>query len=551
MAPWRTWWAVNDRALLPERASEDGVTTPTPDDEVFAAGLRARREMAVREEILPALRQVLAPEAGGSDLLRRTGLLALGKVGQTEEDTALLVYWLTNPRASQQVREAAALGIGLLRRSDPLHQFDTHVLDALRARLARVSEDTRVPEDVRATCVLSIGLLGDQPFGRGIHRDGRFMTQVIWRSLKHPYARMDMPVALLTALGMQPAAGVPDGVRDALNEVALGRPALRRRWDDLERAHALTALVRLQGADALGTLRVVLKARRGMPGEVRRSALIAVGQIASALTPEDRLDLASGVRSALRRARDPLTKGLGQIAVGRLVSAHAGAGDAPASDVQYLWRHLLAEARSGSVAHRGFAVLGLGLAARPERDGTSVPPSLRAVRDEAEEILLAGLESEWGDADLRGAYAIALGIMRATSAVPELVGRVQDERTIDVLRADAAVALGQIGHAGPEVIRALHLALSERKAPRVQAGAALGLSLLRGPGADSRLLRELESARTATEVLRLTEPLGYLGDPALARPLIDYATSPANADYPRAFMLVALGNIGDPAKRPS
>ncbi len=141
--------------------------------------------------------------------------------------------------------------------------------------------------------------------------------------------------------------------------------------------------------------------------------------------------------------------------------------------------------------------------------------------------------------------------MGARSAIPVLVSMVQDRHEVAVLRSDAAIALGHIGHAGPEVTRALHVALAEKQHPRVQSGAALGLSLLRGPAAGRRLLRELEHAPSATDVVRLTEPLGLLGDPALARPLVEYVLSAKHGDYPRALMVVALGNLGDPERRPS
>ena len=81
--------------------------------------------------------------------------------------------------------------------------------------------------------------------------------------------------------------------------------------------------------------------------------------------------------------------------------------------------------------------------------------------------------------------------------------------------------------------------------------AALGLSLLTGSAAGRRLLRDLEQARGTADVLRLTEPLGYLGDAALARPLVNYVRSADHAAYPRALMVVALGNLGDPEPRPS
>jgi HEAT repeat protein len=239
------------------------------------------------------------------------------------------------------------------------------------------------------------------------------------------------------------------------------------------------------------------------------------------------------------------------VAVGSLVSAEASAGSAPVRDLADLWNLLLAEARAGPVPSRGFALLGAGLAARPTTGPAAPPLPLRAVRRDAEYVLRATLEGGAGDPDLRGAAATGLGLMQSEAAVPLLVVHLEDRQEADLLRADAAVALALIGRGGPEVTRALHMALSERRRPTVQAGAALALSLLEGPGASTRLMQEFDLAVSASEVLRLVEPIGCFGDPALARPLVEYARSTDHADFSRALVVVALGNLGDPERRPS
>ena len=99
----------------------------------------------------------------------------------------------------------------------------------------------------------------------------------------------------------------------------------------------------------------------------------------------------------------------------------------------------------------------------------------------------------------------------------ELTALVASDATPGMLRRDAAVALGQVGEARPEVIRALNLALFDRD-HRVQAGAAHGLSLLGTADAARRLLGELKRADTTGEIRRITEPLGYFADPNVADP---------------------------------
>lgn len=543
---WRGWWVVNDRALLPARVWRTAPPT-TPSEDGAADAAWARREIVLRVAVLPTMRAVLEPKAKSPDLMLRGALIGLGKAARTEDGPALLAHWLDEEGATSEVREAAALGLGLLRRTEPERRFAPEVLDALRGKLLRVVEDDVAPDPVRGTCAISLGLLGDQPFGDGVSADGRLLVQRLWRDLGTRSTGTDLTVGLLTAIGMQPGASVTAEMRERLHEITLGRPALKRTWNDVERGHALAALVRLQGSRSAGTLRAALTARR-IPLAVRRAALVALGRAVSRLSAGDRLQAARALRTCLRRVHDPLTRGLTSIAAGHLVAAHAGAGGALGGGIQALLGHLESQARGGSTLTRGFAAVALGVAFRGT-DGDR-GTAWKAARRAAERLLRTGLGRGRGDENQLGAYAVALGLMRSRDAIPLLTRTVEARDELPMVRWDAAVALAQIGDPGPDAVRALNLALFDRH-PRVRTGAALGLSMLSGPLAGRRLLRELEQANSTEEIARLTEPLGCLLDPSEARELSAFVRCEKNTVYARASMLVALGNIADPEHRPS
>ena len=545
-ASWETWWALNRLAYLPDRDAMDARRAVTPregDDPHFG---RTRRAEAARLELSPFLRGVAEPQSGARDDLVASALLALARVEAEPATVALLLRRLDDPRAAGIVRESAALALGLLRRSDAALGLPGDALDAVRDRLLAAFDDPALPARARAFCALSLGLLADQPYDEGVGRDGRLVTRALWIRLGTEQAHRDLPVALLVALGMQPPAGVPDGVRESLEEAVLGKRVHGRSWDALERGHALSARLRLGGPGAAAFLRRVLESRRA-DRALLRAAFLGLEALSPLLDAEERAETGRALATVVERSSDPLTRGLGLLAVGHLLAADlrlVGPGDLR----ERLGRLLLDGATGGESPSSGFAALGLALAVR------GVEPATRedaAFLLEAKRALLAPLEKGRGSEDRRAAHAVACGLAGVEESRPLLLAVVGDRDGPATLRGHAAVALGHLGRATPEVERALGVALADARGPDLRRQAALGLALLGGRGASAPLLRELAVGETELFLAQVVVALGRLGDLAAVRPVRAVAEDEERSELARALALVALGLLGDPEPRPS
>ena len=547
-ASWETWWGLNRLALLPDRraAFERRVVTPRDADDPDRWA-RQRVEMA-EKEIVPFLLGLLRAEPAARDDVVASTLLALAKVSNGAPTVAVLRRFLDDARAAPLVREAAALAFGLLRRSDPQRQVRPEALDELRAHLLAFFDDDTAPTRARAFAVLAVGLLGDQGFSTAFTKDGRLTTRALWQRLEGAYAHRDLPVALLTALGQQPPAGVPDGVREALRGMVLGKQTLGRRWDPVERGHALTAVLRLGGPDAAAYLVRVLEHRRA-PRDVFRAAFSGIGHVADDLGPEGRREVARALERAMRQARDPLSRGLAHIAAGQLLGSDLRAGSSTVLRTCGLARTLAAEARNGPTTTRGFSLLAVALAVRDVPLGDEL--EVRRTVDETRRFLVEALDEARGDPRVLGATAVAVGLAGAEDGRPALRRLVLDRDAASSLRGHAAVALGQLGSPSPEDAKALHVALADPRDQELRRQAALGLALLGGRSAVTQLLRQLREGETERLLAQVVIALGRIGDLVAVHPLTAYASEAERSELSQALAVVALGLIGDPEPRPS
>ena len=118
----------------------------------------------VRTEVVDTLKWAMDKRNIENTDARSAAFIGLGKVATTPAHIELLEKGL-DPQASVIVQESAALAYGVLRRANPERQFAATDLSKVRDRLFEVFENT---EDfgvrTRSFAIMSIGLLGDQPF---------------------------------------------------------------------------------------------------------------------------------------------------------------------------------------------------------------------------------------------------------------------------------------------------------------------------------------------------------------------------------------------------
>lgn len=500
------------------------------------------------DKVLPFLLRRVDPANVEEDGVRAAALIALARCARDGSMVHLLLRHAADPHANEEVRESAVLGLGLLRRTDPSARIDPEKLAGVRRLLLALLDDKDVTVRVRSFAALSLGLLADQPYPDDpFARDGRVLVRALWTRLQDSYDEDDLPAALATALGMQPAGGVPDGVYASLHAIATGKAIRGRVWPPLLRSHVLAAYVRLRGP---GWLSVCLGCSRNAREHVsvRAAAAIGIARQAAAVTAAERYDAARALLRSLAHESHALVAGLDAIALAALLRADLAAGGEQLVTSLRVDDRLAAAARKSETGVRPFLGLALGLAVHDLTPTTKTSVLvIAAMRDALEDLLRVGRGAD----DVLGSYAVGLGLAGGAQAHKLLLEILIDTKRDPGLRGHCALALAQTGCATPEVRAALEHAAAERISPRVHAQAVQALALLATNGAATRLLSQMERTRSRHAIAVTAAALGALGDPEACDALLARAGDPVEGTHVRVMAVVALGLICDPEARPS
>lgn len=556
---WHPWWRMRERLWVPARRTAlMGVVTPSETTDDATPAWVASRDALVRERVLAFLRQVIDPAAKRRPDVVASALIALGKLATDASAIPVLMDRLMDPAAPDIVRESAALGLGLLRRTLPPRRLLASDLDPVRGRLlqvvdGRIGKDRiDVPARTRQFAALSIGLLGDQPFSQDPRsKDGRLMSQLLWQRLTVvPHKRRDLPIALLSALGLQPPEGVPTGIRDELRALVLGKKLRGRSFDLRVRAHALTALVRL-GSSAERALLGRLLRERKTPVEVRIAAIVALAHEAERMASVERLAAARVLAGALAvKEQELLVAGLLNLALGEIVGADVAEGS-----VRVLRRTKaddLLEARAKTMPWylQGFASLGLGAAIRRVNDGDG-PQEIQLFRNRAVVALRGVLRDPSKEEDVRAAAGLALGLGRDLGSVDLLTRVLKSPARSADFRGYAALGLALLRQRDGDAIQAMQDAATTAGPALLRARAALALSVLGDGETAAWLIGDLEEGGSTHHLAGVTMALGRLGELSAADALIRTASDPARSELVQAMAIVALGILADPERTPS
>ena len=241
---WGSWWALNRWAYLPERGAalrKRLVTTGSDEPPLRESLTRDRRALLARQHIKPFLLHLLDPETDEKDTVTSAALIALAKISNDEATLSLLLRVAEDAKSEPLERESAALAVGLLRRTDPALRLDPISLDLARTRLLELLDDKTLDIRGRAFAAFSLGLLADQGYGSPFSKDGRIVVKGLLKRLHGHHRSADLPVAYLTALGMQPRAGIPTSLYDKLRKGVTQGTAFGRSLTPIERSHSVRA----------------------------------------------------------------------------------------------------------------------------------------------------------------------------------------------------------------------------------------------------------------------------------------------------------------------
>jgi HEAT repeat protein len=550
---WATWWAFNrepyldlrgalERAAARASASSGASDLPLPrpaDDAVVALALPA---------LITAAREEKSPDVATA------ALLALGKCGprlpRPEAERASDAIRSRLSDVNQEIAETATLALGILARPQDAALLGDLLADGEDAR--RAVQKLALPTRTRAFAAYALGILAARNSNPDLRR---FAVHHLARAAAAaPGAQRDVPVAAVAALGLLPlpraadvASGegpaVPARALEAEIEFLLGLWREERR-DPLVRAWAAVPLARIASAGSaadrarvLQELGAPLASGARDPAPVRQGAAIAVGILADgSRSPAD-----ERARSLLRQAGrdgDRLARRLCWMSLAR-ASARPGPDGEHALAESRAW--LSGELARGSTQERPWLALALALGER-EAASRGIQPS-HGVED-----LLASSFVRHASPVEAGAHALALALARSPRA-GELIARRISETSDEIVRADSALALGLVGEDWAiEPLRAL--VLESRYLPRLLNESAIALGLLGDRSLTELLVVLLREARGLTAQAAAANALGWVGNERALAPLIQMAADRGLDAGVRAFSLVAVGMLCDPAPLP-
>ncbi|MCB9915294.1 MAG: HEAT repeat domain-containing protein [Planctomycetes bacterium] len=562
-AEWEPWWAFNRDPFLNLKAilhhgdlvlgSDNYFLGHVPVD--LARDRLAPDEEEVRTRIAPALLRVLVGETD-NDLVSGAQV-ALAKIGEragpagVQETTARLRDLLASP--NQELAETAAVSLGILADARNLELLRELLFDTERGRVFVAGHE--VNWRTRAFAAYGLGLIGfrskDPVVRRQVVRD---LTEALDGDVTH-MALPDVAVACLTALGLVPLSEDPNCLlrpEDELVPTHCRRGQLRWLLDFAERehlhymiaAHVPTTIVRLlAGASTDLDLRHEVLARfmaqaesRTLQRELRASAILALGALGDAGDDGDDTHVRALLLRMARESREPQTRTLALIAAGQVGGRRSGDVSADEEGAGEVRRALMTALAKGRSSDRAWAALSLALLERSRLDaGLVVDQSVAAA------LRQAFLETR-APAEI-GAFAIGLGIMREAGAAGLLLTRLR-EISDDRARGYLCLALGLM-NAREAVPDLRELLANSRYRPLLLREVAISLGLLGDKLVVDDLVAQLQTATSLTAQSTIASALGSIGDARSVGPLLEMLSDPELNVRARAFAAVALGIVAD------
>jgi HEAT repeat protein len=532
---WGYWWGYNKDEILQLKSAvwrmHRGNSTANGFGTKSAKGnaIRPVTDRAVAEEVVPALRALLADPAQ-SFHIRSAAELGLAKIGDEDSIPALRRMAENEGNAlHREIEETAALALGLMQRDDA---------ETRAALLEIVTRQAKDGTYVRPFSAISLGLLGER------NDRERAVASAFVSVLAQKEPGADIKPACLMGLGLLGNdAAIPDLVAMVKNGKAARPGAVD--LNEMETAYAVAALGKIGKAGtskpgeetlALDEIVRILENERAKTGAtVRRSAAIALGQIGTSCAPRSQ----NKVVDLLKRLAGDAEEQEANFAVMSLgrIGAAKGAEQAVRKEITSFLGKALDKGHGQTPA---FAAMALGLVGRGMTDEGGAAP---------EEDIRAPLRAKFdagGDPQMRGAYALASGLVRDPLAAERLQKTLNDRGTDKRVRGWCALALGLIGD--PSAVESIRTTLKDDADRDLRVQAAMAAGLLGDAGVIGDVVAVLENRDSSNyELGSAALALGQIGDERAISVLVGIAKDATNRypDLTRALAVVALGQIGD------
>jgi HEAT repeat protein len=560
---WEFWWGFNKYPYLNLKSAIYHDISTGSDQFFQSSGQLAPKDVlkpsptTIRQEIVPALMAALEKERA-NDIV--TGcLIALAKIGDvrredgSSEFESLIAKFLAD--GNQEIAETAAVALGILANDSSVELLADLANDTPRGRA--LVGDHEVHYRTRAFATYGLGLIGARTSSDRVRRD---ISGILIGLLGRPDASTrDLKVAALVSFGLVPVAVEAGDDPEAQRNFASSRQGgirfleglLRDETKDvLLRAHVPAALGRLlQGAPAAEKESVVklliapLAPNAKERLEVRQGCVLALGQVGDADADAIDVEIRETLLRVADESRDLQSKGFALIALGQVGGSALGRGEC-APGVKACRDGLLNALTRGKTNVRTWAGIGLGVLER----GLQETDQGRALESSTAREALRTVFKESMAPSPMGAFAIACGIARDSEAKQLLRDRLRGAPGNGV-KGDIAVALGLVG--AREAVPEIQALLKEsRYDPELLKQAAIGLGLLGDKDLVPDLVKMLAQAQGFSSQAAIASALGFIGDSRSVTPLVEMLKKKEITESARGFAAVALGIVADKESLP-
>lgn len=595
---WEYWWGFNqDPFLNLEAALFSGGPSSGLDGFYLGRGAteKPREHVGVSRGtissvIVPALLAALENERD-NDVV--TGaLVALAKIGESRSETGETAFGLRElfesylDDSSQEIRETAALSLGILASDEALETLFGLALDTPAGRELLPAGTLEIDLRTRAFAVFGLGFAGQR--AESELRSEIVSTLVgLLEGEVLSAAQADLGVAAISSLGLValPSDGGLSPTEDSPATGARAASTSREaqvRWlvgyferedvDDFVRAHVPTAIARLlQTGDlrapythvaedsfagsrqlAATALLAVLEPHAKTPHRLRQSAVLALGRLGDVGRESDgdrgtgrkseREDLDARIRASLLRATEDVDQLTKRYALMALADVGARVGSDSSEDpeaVEELRGRLLKSLSRGKGGVEHWAALSLAVLER-SRVAAGRPTHGASLRD-----LHTALERARSSADI-APFAVALGIAKDPDAAPLLRAKLEREND-PATRGYLMLALGLAGDFRSAEAMQKTLAKARFQGELLRQ-AAIGLGLLGDRHAAGQLVEMLEQASSQASQAAIAGGLGFIGDEQSVQPLTELLGDRSKTGAARGFAAAALGLMADEAE---
>ena len=499
---WSAWWFFNDDKYLNLKAKIRADENETDNADIFAGDYDSTVETTrvnaktIREKINPVLKLALKDKYYDT---RAAALIALGKTG---EDDALAEFETLTNDTDKRVRESSFLAMGILGNKAAIPTLIEVMNDTKKAR-KMVGRPNGVLTRTRSFAALAIGLIGSRHADLS---DTQAVSALVDMIKSKEKTHRDLKICPIVALGlMRSKEAVPFLVKFFQD----------RKNQSWERAYAATSLGKIGDPTAVKPL---LKGLSDKQNAVIQSSAIALGIIAK----PGNADVTKALQKQVKSGADLGAKNFSIIALGEI-----GGLD----NRNYLARLI----KKGNSFKRTFSALGLAVYMSKNHGDPE--------KDEICKNLLKYFNAE-KNPDIRGANAIAMGIMKYAEAGPSILAALKKGGQAS-LRSNLCISMGLMGY--EEGIKEVRNTVRDKGDIDLRRNAAIALGLLGDRDALKVLEDEIsDSSKSKAVHGAVTQGLGFIGDVSAVPTLVKFVRdSKKFQDVTRAFAAVALGLLGD------